>query len=312
MNAAATLPSPPAYGLTFVTLDREVLARVAREEGVDRATTLFYELARSCPRNGPWIRSVDALTGPAGRLGGKVVIVPAACYREFPRIGADGALIREVAAGFGLEVETAPLLSRGPVRANAEILRRFLGEQQRDDLVLVSLSKGGSDLRIALEREPELACRARAWVQICGLIHGSPLVDARVRPRSWSHLTEKVVMGAAGAGAALWDLTHAPGSLLSEPAVAPPGLQVINVVACPLAEHVGPRVRRRYQELAPLGPNDGSTLLADAIVRPGWVYPVLGADHYFQTPQAPGLLRKLFRHLYAEGLLPEAGNGAGG
>ena len=133
----------------------------------------------------------------------------------------------------------------------------------------------------------------------------SVLVDARVRPSTWRHLAEKAVMSAAGAGAALWDLTHAPGSLLSAPAIAPPGLRVINVVACPLAEHVGPRIQRRYRELAPLGPNDGSTLVADALVRPGFIYPVLGADHYFQTPQAPGLLRKLFLHLHEEGLLSD-------
>lgn len=293
--------------LTFADLDRDTLARVTRERGADFATQLFLEKAQTCPHNGPWLRHVDSLEHePTPRLRGTVAIVPAACYREFPRIGGDGALVRRVAGEFGLATEVAPLLSRGTVRDNVEILRRWLREHSAEHLVLVSLSKGGSDLRMAFEAEPALATRVSAWVQICGLIHGTPLVDARVRPRTLPHLAEKAVMNAAGVGRTLWELTHAPGSLLAAPAVAPPGLPVINVVACPLAEHVGPRIRRRYHELAPLGPNDGSTLVADALVRPGFVYPVLGADHYFQTPQAPALLRKLFRCLHDTALLPNA------
>jgi hypothetical protein len=48
----------------------------------------------------------------------------------------------------------------------------------------------------------------------------------------------------------------------------------------------------------------GNTLLADAIVDGGVIYPVWGADHYFRTPDAPELIRRILLHLGASGHLP--------
>jgi hypothetical protein len=62
-------------------------------------------------------------------------------------------------------------------------------------------------------------------------------------------------------------------------------------------------VRRRHQKLAYLGPNDGSTLLRDAIVETGLIYPVWGADHYFQIPEASQILYRLFLYLNRQGVL---------
>jgi hypothetical protein len=52
-----------------------------------------------------------------------------------------------------------------------------------------------------------------------------------------------------------------------------------------------------------LGPNDGLTLLRDAILEPGTIYPVWGADHYFRLPAIATLLRRLVGHLCSHGFL---------
>ncbi|HEV3458903.1 MAG TPA: hypothetical protein VHG32_20320, partial [Thermoanaerobaculia bacterium] len=63
----------------------------------------------------------------------------------------------------------------------------------------------------------------------------------------------------------------------------PAHLTLVNVVGFPLREHFEHAFSRRcHRRLAPLGPNDGSLVLADVCALPGLLYPVWGADHYLQ------------------------------
>jgi hypothetical protein len=80
------------------------------------------------------------------------------------------------------------------------------------------------------------------------------------------------------------------------PLVLPDGLRVINIVACPLRWHLGRAVASEHALLAPLGPNDGVTLCAQAEL-PGETFPLWGADHYFRAPQVVPLLERLLRYL---------------
>ncbi|HEX8967652.1 MAG TPA: hypothetical protein VF937_07225, partial [Chloroflexota bacterium] len=86
--------------------------------------------------------------------------------------------------------------------------------------------------------------------------------------------------------------------------VPPPGLLVISVVGFPLRAHLAGTPRRRHAELARLGgPNDGATLLRDAMLEPGLVYPVWGADHYFRVPFASEVMYRIFTYLARAGKL---------
>jgi hypothetical protein len=90
--------------------------------------------------------------------------------------------------------------------------------------------------------------------------------------------------------------------VLDRPASSPPELPVINLIGCPLSHHLGtPFGRLRHRQMASLGPNDGLTLLRDALLEPGSVYPVWGADHYFRLPAIPTLLTRLIGHLVSIG-----------
>src|SRR5262249_55069645 len=63
--------------------------------------------------------------------GGVLAIVPAAFYRENPRSGADGRLLREEALRLGCPVEVVPVGSAGGVGENAEILAAWLSRHHR-------------------------------------------------------------------------------------------------------------------------------------------------------------------------------------
>ncbi len=262
---------------------------------VDAATTRFYEEIRASRVHGPFIREVESIQTTTEKLSmPRVLIVPAAFYVEYPQFGGDGQLVRQVASRLGIDAAVIPVPSLGSVTENAEVVSRVLATEGDGSVLLVSLSKGGADVRVALERTPELARKVRLWMQVGGLVRGTPLAD-RILGSRWRRWMMRAFLARYGASPDLLpELAHAPGSLLAAPFRAPDGLRVINVIACPLSSHLRGGLRRRHRRLADRGPNDGSTLLRDAIVEPGLVYPVWGASHYFRHPRMEELLERLF------------------
>jgi hypothetical protein len=294
--------------LTYATLSSDALARIARDRGIDFATALFYDRIRRSPEHGPFIAEVEEIepdlhTLP--QLAGKVLIAPSAYYREHPEIGGDGFLLRQIATDFGLTSAVLPVPSTGSVSENASVIQHALATEAEDSVVLVSLSKGSADVRVAFARDERLCGKVRAWVQICGTLRGSPEFDVWLDggwARRWLLRAYLAYMGASPR--LVSEMTHRPGSLLSAPVETPPGVRVISIVGFPLTSHLtttGTRIR--HQRMASLGPNDGLTLLGDAILEPGLVYPVWGADHYFHVPDASRLLYRLFLYLHRAGVL---------
>ena len=290
----------PYPGLGFEQCTRDVLAGMAARHGVDFATSLFYDRVRRAPHNRAL---VDAIEGPPRanlterRIRGRVLIAPALFYRERPDIGGDGAVIQAAARAAGLDVEVLPVDSAGTAQGNGRQLQDLLAARCTAHTVLVSLSKGAADVRVALESTPPPP-GLRAWVIVSGLLQGTPVIDHLMR-RWWRRWGLRLLMARYHAPFELVQEFSAEGpSPLNTPVLAPPGLLVINLFGCPQSAHLGtPFGRRRHRDLAHLGPNDGLTLLRDAIVEPGLAYPLWGADHYFRTPDVPRVLERLIAFL---------------
>jgi hypothetical protein len=290
--------------LAFEQCTHEVLADLTARHGVDYATSLFYDRIRRAPQNRELVAALDGDDAAGGeampRVRGRLLIAPALFYRERPDIGGDGAAIQRAARDAGLEVEVLPVDSAGTAASNATRLRTLLAERCIDRTVLVSLSKGAADVRLALESMPAPP-GLRAWVNVSGLLHGTPAIDHLTR-RWWRRWGLRLLLARHGAP---FELAHefsaAGSSPLNRRALAPSGPLVVNLFGCPLAADFSTRFgRSRHRQLSPLGPNDGLTLLRDAIVEPGLVYPLWGADHYFRTPSVPPLLSRLIAFLAAK------------
>jgi hypothetical protein len=245
------------------------------------------------------------LTTSLPQTSARLLIAPAAFWREYPQFGADGAAVLAVARALGISAGRITTRSTGSVTENARIIRDVLAKEEDGSVILVSLSKGGADVRVALDEGGAPLRKVRAWINVCGLVHGTPLVDQFFAGPWWRRMMVHAFLARHRAGFSLIrELGHAPGSPLSARAVAPEGVHVINVIACPLSEHTSGALAKRHRQLAALGPNDGSTLLTDAIVDGGVTYPVWGADHYFRTPDAPILIRRILLHPGTAGHLP--------
>lgn len=254
---------------------------------MDFATALLFDRVRRSPHHGPFIEGVEALmaqegTPPAGQA--TVVIVPGAFYQQFPASGADGRVVRLEAERLGWRVETVPLPNFSSLEHNAIALCRWLEACDAERIVLVTLSKGGSDVKCALQR-PEAAsafARVACWINLSGLLDGTPLAGW-LFASSWRSRLTRWLLRWQGC-----DLRVIPeldrGARLAEPLRLPSHLEAFHVVGFPLRQHATNRLARtNFSRLEAYGPNDGAgILLADACHWPGLLYPLWGADHYLR------------------------------
>ncbi len=281
--------------------DGATLRQLTQTEGVEFATACYFQAILAAPEHGAFVAAVDAQPPVpiAARSRLHLLLVPALYYKELPEYGGDGRAVAEIARACGLEVTVVPLLSKGTLRANAEILWQTLCAAQGDALVLFSLSVGGGTVRLMLDEhadDPQLA-RLAGWVNVCGLVRGIPLAERLLRnPLRRLHVATLCKVIGLDFGL-VRELDPAHPAWRAELAL-PETLCVVNLIGTPLHSHVQQRsLFKRYTWMQELGPNDGMALLPDLIVAPGLVYPLWGADHYFRTPQVSPLLYRLFRFL---------------
>src|SRR5262245_42762827 len=302
LDQAAGWPEYAALG----QLTGGALRRIAAECGLDFATALLYD--RLLKSDGatrrvlsPPVAGQEAAELCVANRPSLVAVVPGAFYVESPRNGADGAEILEESRRLGAPAELIRTRSFGSLDENAEIIRRWLDRQTRPGTILVSLSKGGADVKWAL-RHPAAEAAFRnvcAWINISGITEGTPLVSWLLRRRFRSVLVRPLFRWRNYDFGVLPQLDYGEEHPLSCPWSIPPGLSVIHVLGFPLRKHLTCGLARRgHRRLAGHGPNDGAGIvLYDAVCRPGTIYPVWGVDHYLRNSAVN--LARIFRSALA-------------
>ncbi len=261
------------------------LAVVARSEGLDFATALLHERLLRVPENAAFLRAVRESQRPAEIPVDLIGAVPGAFHAEPWNTGAAGARVLAIARELDCAAEVIPTASFGALDENARILLDWLARHRGRRIGLVSLSKGGAEVRRALAHPDAAAAFATvsAWVSFSGIVEGTPLIEwLRRRPVRWWSV--RLWLWWCGHSArALDDLRYQPDAAWR---ALPAHLRVVHVCAFPRQRHLAhPWATRGYQRLAPLGPNDGGgILLGDLLKVPGIVCPIWGADHYLMPP----------------------------
>lgn len=275
---------PELTTLAECTGDR--LRALTAREGVDFATAVLYERVRRSAKHGPFIERVHALLHRPPRTaalnGFTFAVAPGAFWREFPHIDADGRLLRTVAAAFGCRTALIPVPSTGSLLSNARIVADWL-RQQHGRVILASPSKGSTDVRLAMREDPEAFRDVAAWFNLCGMVHGTPLVE-RLLNQPWRAALVRVLFWWRGLDFQMVrDLHAGPDGILAGKLELPSHIRLYNIVGFPLSAHMRNRRSRMWRRaLEPLGPNDGGVLLDDVLRLPGSFFPVWGADHYLQ------------------------------
>jgi hypothetical protein len=262
----------------------------AAPESLDEATTRLFRTVSESPRHRAFIERVQSLTREASSAPPpedvKLVIVPAAFYRQNPRSGADGRVVRAQAERLGWPVDVIPLASDGSTRANARTICDWLSAQSGSRIVLVSLSKGGSDIKVALAQPgaDKAFERVASWLNLCGILSGTPLSEWLLSWQVEAALSRMYYSVLGASVEFMRDLRRAPGGPLDFELQLPPHVQLISVAGFPLRQHITSGLGRRcYDRVSPCGPNDGVIVLSDVCSLPGLIYPIWGADHLLRS-----------------------------
>lgn len=280
---------------------REYLQELSQRYSTDFSSLYIADRLAREPRSIPWqldfydrlarLRLSGARLAPSAEFSKYLILfVPGWDYEKSGHFtGADFARPRARLESSGLKTRLIEIPSTGSVEQNAsaiaDVLRRFQSPLPR--IILVSASSGGPAAAQALGKLLTAAesCRVHAWVNIGGLLRGTPLFDPyRSGPRRW--------LGRAFAWLQGWEW-DALESLGRERAGArftklqlPEHLLVVNYIGIPLSGNVSELARERYLGLRKHGPNDGLTLIADALVPGQPTIPAMGLDHYLaQDPE---------------------------
>jgi hypothetical protein len=268
---------------------------------LDCATSALYASVRAAPKNRRLCEALESgqiTRGPLAR-DLHIVLVPGILYRDFPHTGADGAVVREIAAKLEIPFDTVPLDgTEGLDKAADLIVGHLMTVPEKTRVLVFSLSKGSAEMRHALSRYQGHAAirRVHAWVSVSGLPFGTPTAETVFRrplARAWL-------------SAWFWfrrlSLERARELLLHRPDASfelPPHLQFIQIAAFPLHSQLRERRSKRFQaRLAAFGPNDGFAILAELVALPGSLYPVWGADHYLRGgPDLSVAITRLIQYL---------------
>jgi hypothetical protein len=214
-----------------------------------------------------------------------ILFVPGWDYAETGHItGADFAKPRLLVTDLGIENHLVEIPPNGSVEENANYLSKELivRGQSGKKIIIVGASSAGPAIHLSLGEKltKEQLQPVAAWVNIGGILQGSPLVDYYQQwPQRWLF------------NIGLWYKGWDQDNLMSMSAKSSrkrfrrlslsDNVLVINYLGLSLSGQLSEYSKTRYPLLAPEGPNDGLTLLADVILPGSMTIIAIGSDHFF-------------------------------
>ncbi len=296
--ARTAQPYADSFEGRIPTIDE--LADLTEAHDIDLATMAFYLAARSADSNKAFIEAVDQQSvGQTTPRRITMLILPALFYEEHPEVGGDGAQVLNVAKACGIDARLVPTVSRGGIDDDLPIIVDALKDVAEGEIWMVTLSKGAAEWCCLLrEHADDIPLeRITTWFNAGGLPRGAHLMDVMLGSRIRRAKTRALCKVVRMSYKSFCEFgTESPR--LREPLQMPAHMRVINVIGSPLSSHVEKSMQTRFRMLKHLGPNEGMVLLAGALWLPGYVYPVLGADHFFRGSQISPLLYRLFAYAF--------------
>ncbi len=209
------------------------------------------------------------------------LLIPGWLYRRHPETGANLERELRVLRHAGIDARRIEVDENGSIETNAATIAEQIRRRRERRIILISASKGGPETALALRMLPPTERQhVVAWVNVGGILRGTALADdALVAPKRW--LTGIVLRRRCQS---VVSMTR--GAIMARAHRIPQPPLIVNYVGIPLSGDVSPRAREGYCALRRDGPNDGLTLITDAIAPDSVTITTIGADHYFQLPDA--------------------------
>lgn len=213
-----------------------------------------------------------------------LMFAPGWFYKAHPESGADFARPREILKRLGYGVHLIETDENGTVEANSKVIAKEIQHfrQRYQKIIIISTSKSGPEVALALGNrlKTEETLEVKSWINIGGLLKGSPLVDWALHwRRKWLSRMRLGWKGFSLRG--LKSLSPELRASQLKKLQLPSHLFILNFVGIPLSGQVTKKAIKGYKKLRKKGPNDGLTLIQNEILPQSTTLVQLGLDHYF-------------------------------
>ena len=220
----------------------------------------------------------DRVKLPAAAADYEVLVVPIYLYKRLIGSGADLAAPRAALKKVGLPCHFVETQDDGAVEANADLVAAAIRARMQSGrrLIVLSASKSSPEVALALTRlEPAETRHVAAWINVAGVLQGSPLADEHLFQELEFLVGEVDVAGTESLttlrGRRRFDSFHVPEHVL-----------VVNYLGIPLTGTISFWGRRGFNSLRKHGPNDGVSLLSDMTIPGGVTLADLENDHFMR------------------------------
>ncbi len=236
-----------------------------------------------------------------------LVVVPGALWQTRPELNGSFGIQRAYMAQFGWKSCVIPTIDVGVVETNACIVANAIRALRAEgkEIVLFSASRGGAEVYHALGNylRPEETTHILGWINVVGTPRGTPLADEFTDPPLRCITKTLLWVKHLGTIEAIDSMrADVRGAAFARTPALPPHLAILNYVAVPLSGHILEANESGYKRLRKYGPNDGVTLVRDAILEGHPTLGAMGFDHHLKEPnqreKSLAVLRAMFRYIH--------------
>ena len=269
-------------------LNTETLVKITKEYSIDVAALFFikklYEQDKNKRAQDHYLSGIHDMTDDdikqqiALLKKYYIVFVPGFQY-ECANNGGDFLNQRAFLDTTDISYEMIKLDEVGLLEDNAEIIADRLKElcMIHSDIVVISVSKGGLETAIALDKisGTQNISSIKSWINVCGTLKGTPVADF------WSHPIRRIWMSCilffsgqkVNLKRLLNDMSYKSCKERYKAITIPPEIILINLIGVPLGRN------KRFPMAVP---NDTFSPLPDSIASDGAVIVEIDSDHYFK------------------------------
>jgi hypothetical protein len=230
-----------------------------------------------------------------------VLFVPGWDYADRGHLtGADFSLQRKIIHELGVENYLIHLPPTGSVETNAATLAVEISRHSRlaKKIILAGTSSAGPAIHLALSQLLTLQelVAVKAWLNLGGILQGSPLIDYyQLKPQKW--FFGMVAQFRGWSKDAIASMGVNPSRKRFQRLQIYSDILIINYIGIPLSGQLSKYAKDNYSVLRSEGPNDGVTLLSDAIAPNSLTVVALGSDHFFANDPRIGAKTVALMHL---------------
>lgn len=275
------------------------LEAINEESGYGVALAVLYRAILQSQPHSSFIRHVQSAKPgfhdhKVGKSPVEVLIVPSV----MPGLawGAHVDWIRNIAREMGFTTDVAETSQKESVSGNAWKIAEHLKTSTASRIVMITTGRGSAEMRMYLQRKGKTAPEAkkvRGWLNLNGCVHGSSLIENRLQ-KPFAKRTQQVksVFSGGKEATALAELASS-FPMWREQLATHQKLMIVSAFGLTSPSQLPLTSKDAFDFLATKGPNDGTLLAREAIVRPGLLYPIRGAKNCLDEAFLQGHLQRL-------------------